>query len=71
VPLLVKCGLTNETGEHRYNFHLLRHAAASLFITYLRWPPKRIQDGHGPRIRQDHVRSMATCLKASRPTVRT
>jgi integrase len=29
--------------EHRYNFHLLRHAAASLFITYLRWPPKRIQ----------------------------
>jgi len=43
VPLLVKCGLTNETGEHRYNFHLLRHAAASLFITYLRWPPKRIQ----------------------------
>jgi hypothetical protein len=28
--------------EHRYNFHLLRHTA-SLFITYLRWPPKRIQ----------------------------
>jgi integrase len=43
VPLLLKCGLTNEAGEHRYNFHLLRHAAASLFIAYLKWPPKRIQ----------------------------
>jgi|SRR5262245_20579987 len=39
VPLLLKCGLTNEVGEHRYNFHLLRHAAASLFIAYLKWPP--------------------------------
>jgi integrase len=49
VPLLLKCGLTNEAGEHRYNFHLLRHAAASLFIAYLKWPPKRIQTvmGHG------------------------
>ncbi|MGC1868707.1 MAG: tyrosine-type recombinase/integrase, partial [Pseudolabrys sp.] len=49
VPLLVKCGLTNEAGGHRYNFHLLRHAAASLFIAYLKWPPKRIQAvmGHG------------------------
>ena len=49
VPLLVKCGLTNEAGEHRYHFHLLRHAAASLFIAYLKWPPKRIQAvmGHG------------------------
>ena len=42
VPLLVKCGLTN-VGVPRYNFHLLRHAAASLFIAYVKWPPKRIQ----------------------------
>ena len=42
VPLLVKCGLT-DGGVPRYNFHLLRHAAASLFIAYLKWPPKRIQ----------------------------
>ena len=48
VPLLLKCGLTNEAGEHRYNFHLLRHAAASLFIAYLKWPPKRIQTVMGP-----------------------
>ncbi|MGA9340272.1 MAG: hypothetical protein WBV66_21780, partial [Pseudolabrys sp.] len=49
LPLLVKCGLTNEAGGHRYNFHLLRHAASSLFIAYLKWPPKRIQAvmGHG------------------------
>jgi integrase len=39
-----------EAGEHRYNFHLLRHAAASLFIAHLKWPPKRIQTvmGHDP-----------------------
>lgn len=51
VPLLLKCGLTAEEKDadgnrvtvHRYNFHLLRHAAASLFIAYLKWPPKRIQ----------------------------
>ena len=43
VPLLLKCGLKTETGDHRYNFHSLRHAAASLFIAYLKWPPKRIQ----------------------------
>jgi integrase len=42
-PLLHKCGLTNDSGEYRYNFHMLRHAAASLFIAYLKWPPKRIQ----------------------------
>jgi integrase len=43
VPLVLKCGLKTEDGKHRYNFHLLRHAAASLFIAYLKWPPKRIQ----------------------------
>ena len=41
-PLLVKCKLTDDDVP-RYNFHLLRHAAASLFIAYLKWPPKRIQ----------------------------
>jgi integrase len=43
VPLLHKCRLLNDSGGHRYNFHMLRHAAASLFIAYLKWPPKRIQ----------------------------
>jgi len=42
-PLQIKCGLTGETGSHRYGFPLLRHAAASLFIHYLRWTPKRLQ----------------------------
>src|SRR4029453_3525715 len=42
-PLLHKCGLTNDGGEYRYNFHMLRQAAASHFIAYLKWPPKRIQ----------------------------
>ena len=52
-PLQIKCGLTIDTGEkdsdgkpilaHRYGFHMLRHAAASLFIQYLGWTPKRLQ----------------------------
>lgn len=42
-PLQIKCGLVDETGAHRYGFHMLRHAAASLFIQYLRWTPKRLQ----------------------------
>ena len=52
-PLQIKCGLTVDTGKkdaegkpimgHRYGFHMLRHAAASLFIQYLRWTPKRLQ----------------------------
>jgi integrase len=41
-PLQNKCGLTTD-GEPRYNFHMLRHAAASLFIKYLGWSPKRLQ----------------------------
>jgi integrase len=36
-PLLRRCGLP------AYNFHSLRHAAASLFIATLGWQPKRIQ----------------------------
>jgi len=43
VPLQIKCGLTTESGEARYGFHMLRHAAASLFIKYLGWSPKRLQ----------------------------
>jgi integrase len=43
VPLQIKCGLMTDTGEPRYNFHMLRHAAASLFIKYLGWTPKRLQ----------------------------
>jgi integrase len=42
VPLQNKCGLT-DNGEPRYGFHVLRHAAASLFIKYLGWSPKRLQ----------------------------
>ena len=52
-PLQIKCGLTADTGKkdadgkpilsHRYGFHMLRHAAASLFIQYLGWTPKRLQ----------------------------
>jgi integrase len=36
--LQTRCGLTQ-----RYRFHMLRHAAASLFIKYLGWSPKRLQ----------------------------
>ena len=43
VPLQIKCGLATESGEARYGFHMLRHAAASLFIKYLGWSPKRLQ----------------------------
>ena len=52
-PLLLRCELTADSGEwdaegktvlmHRYGFHMLRHAAASLFIAYLGWSPKRLQ----------------------------
>jgi integrase len=46
-PLQRACGIVNELGEARYNFHSLRHAAASLFIS-LNWTAKRIQSvlGH-------------------------
>ena len=42
-PLQIKCGLTDDAGSARYGFHMLRHAAASLFIKYLGWTPKRLQ----------------------------
>jgi integrase len=38
-----RCGLINDDGNPRYRFHILRHAAASLFIKYLGWSPKRLQ----------------------------
>jgi len=41
--LQIRNGLTNEAGKWRYGFHMLRHAAASLFIKYLAWSPKRLQ----------------------------
>ena len=56
-PLQIKCGLTVDTGKkdaegkrimgHRYGFHMLRHAAAFLFIQYLNWTPKRLQSVMG------------------------
>jgi integrase len=52
-PLQIKCGLTVDTArkdtegnsilDHRYGFHMLRHAAASLFIAYLDRTPRRLQ----------------------------
>jgi integrase len=50
-PLQLSCGLVvveadsaGKTHQRpRYGFHMLRHAAASLFIAYLAWTPKRVQ----------------------------
>ena len=42
VPLLVENGIVDENGAHKFSFHALRHAAASLFIEQ-NWPPKKIQ----------------------------
>jgi integrase len=44
-PVQIECGLLGETlpERGRYNFHSLRHAAASLFIAHLNWTPKRVQ----------------------------
>ena len=42
-PLQIKCGLVTEDGQPKYGFHKLRHAAASMFIQYLGWSPKRVQ----------------------------
>jgi integrase len=41
---LGRCAVTEESPPSpRYGFHSLRHAAASLFIRYLGWQPKRVQ----------------------------
>jgi integrase len=52
-PLQLKCGIVLDSGKTddegnpipapRYGFHMLRHAAASLFIAHLGWTPKRLQ----------------------------
>ena len=42
-PLQIRCGLVTTEGEPKYGFHKLRHAAASMFIQYLGWSPKRLQ----------------------------
>jgi len=41
VPVQKKCELPH------YGFHALRHVAASLFIAYLGWTPKRVQEVMG------------------------
>lgn len=42
VPLLIENGIIDGTGNPKFSFHALRHAAASLFIEQ-NWPPKKIQ----------------------------
>ena len=44
-PAQVACGLVTDgpSPRPRFGFHALRHAAASLFIAYLGWTPKRVQ----------------------------
>jgi integrase len=42
-PLQTACGLVTKAGRPKYGLHSLRHAAASLFIAYLGWTPKRVQ----------------------------
>ena len=39
-PLMIECGIADEIGEPRFSPHLLRHAAASLFIEQGRAPKK-------------------------------
>jgi integrase len=41
MPTVDMCGLPH------YGFHALRHVAASLFIAYLGWTPKRVQEVMG------------------------
>jgi integrase len=43
LPLQVKAGVVGHDGRAKYSFHAFRHAAASLFIAHLHWPPKRVQ----------------------------
>ncbi len=72
-PLQKKCGLTVDTGEkdaegnpilgHRYGFHMLRRAAASLFVAYLGWTPKRLQTVMGHSSINMTFDFTATCLK--------
>jgi integrase len=43
LPLQVKAGVVDRDDRAKYGFHAFRHAAASLFIENLHWPPKRVQ----------------------------
>jgi integrase len=43
LPLQIKAGVVDRDGRMKYGFHAFRHAAASLFIEHLHWPPKRVQ----------------------------
>jgi hypothetical protein len=43
IPVQPSCGLTTPTGETKYGWYRLRHAAASLFIAHLKWSPNRVQ----------------------------
>jgi len=42
-PLQLECGLKEDAGGPLYGFHILRYAAASLFIRYFGWTSKRLQ----------------------------
>jgi integrase len=64
-PLLCRAGM-----EDKYNFHLLRHAAASLFIAYLNWTPKRIQTVMGHSSVQMTSICTATCSRIRKLTAR-
>ena len=58
-PLQITCGLPTDTGkkdvegkpiaDHRYGFHMLRHAAASLFIQYLAGRPNAFRPSWATR----------------------
>jgi hypothetical protein len=50
----------------RYGSHVLRHAAASLFIQHLGWTPKRVQIVMGPFVYQHDVRPLRPSSKKSR-----
>jgi integrase len=64
-PLLRRAGVGD-----KYNFHMLRHAAASLFIAYLGWTPKRIQTVMGHSSVQMTFDLSATYSRTRRLTAR-
>jgi integrase len=46
-PVLDEAGNPKNDAVPRFGFHALRHVAASLFIAYLGWTPKRVQEVMG------------------------
>jgi integrase len=42
-PVLDEAGNPKNKAVPKFGFHALRHVAASLFIAYLGWTPKRVQ----------------------------